>query len=193
MQLAMESCTSQSDAYLTTNEGWLTDGEKITIKWEENMTEVRKKLAYKKPPLLNKCSCKNCSVTGRGCTQCAKACKPCTSKCKCKGLCNNPHNNGGTCYKCSETVANTVVPQPGCSEPRQHQQQDTAEDLHNESEDSDSEDSEEEFDVEESQGAENIIDFDGFFGGSGENGMLQLAPISSLGDSDSDDSDDEGF
>ena len=28
-------------------------------------------------------------------------CKPCTLKCKCKTLCNNPHNNGGTCPKCA--------------------------------------------------------------------------------------------
>lgn len=33
-------------------------------------------------------------------------CKPCTLKCKCKAQCNNPHNNGGKCPKCS-------TPEPG--------------------------------------------------------------------------------
>ena len=28
-------------------------------------------------------------------------CKPCTVKCKCKSLCNNSHNNGGTRSKCA--------------------------------------------------------------------------------------------
>ena len=28
-------------------------------------------------------------------------CKPCTIKCKCKAKCNNPHNNGGECPRCS--------------------------------------------------------------------------------------------
>ena len=49
------------------------------------------------------CGCKaqKCDGSTTGCRSCYRMCKPCTVKCNCKALCNNPHNNGGTCPKCA--------------------------------------------------------------------------------------------
>ena len=74
--------------------------EHLEVNWEENIVEIRKELKSTSNNFINKCSCKSCGISGRGCTQCAKTCKPCTFKCKCRGTCENPHNNGGTCSRC---------------------------------------------------------------------------------------------
>ena len=54
---------------------------------------------------ISKCRCRatsnKCRISAPGCTNCCKSCKPCTASCLCKGICDNPHNNGGTSPKCS--------------------------------------------------------------------------------------------
>ena len=76
--------------------------EHLEVNWEENIVEIRKELKSTSNNFINKCSCKSCGISGRGCTHCAKSCKPCTFKCKCRGTCENPHNrpNGGKCSRC---------------------------------------------------------------------------------------------
>lgn len=47
-------------------------------------------------------------ANSRGCKNCCKSCKPCNSSCACKGDCLNPHNGGGQCPNCEETVTHSV-------------------------------------------------------------------------------------
>ena len=85
--------------------GWEVDGENISIKWDEDLQQVRMELQSRRKPPVYRCGCKVgkvlCDATGRGCKNCCKACRPCNSQCHCKGLCANPHNNGGFCPKCN--------------------------------------------------------------------------------------------
>jgi hypothetical protein len=103
----MESCISQCDTHETLNSGWQVTDNTVLIKWEENIESIKKSLKYKKPALLKTCSCKTkqCGMSERGCKNCYKDCKPCSTKCACKGLCKNPHNNGGACSRCDGTGA----------------------------------------------------------------------------------------
>ena len=67
----------------------------ISVVWDDQ--ETMKEIHASKG-----CGCKGakCDGSTTGCRNCFKMCKPCVHKCKCRGNCNNPHNNGGTCLKC---------------------------------------------------------------------------------------------
>ena len=41
----------------------------------------------------------------------SKSCRPCTQSCKCQGNCENPHNRGGTCDKCTFIPSVIVIAQ----------------------------------------------------------------------------------
>lgn len=171
MQLVMECNIAVTDTHETTNEGWVVDKGKVAIKWEDNMNEIKKGLQYKKPPMSAGIGCgckKGCSLSTKlttRCKICTKQCNPCRAECGCKGLCNNPHNNGGKCSIC-KTV----------TEPERSNNSSA-----NQSE-SDSEDSEEEFIYEADDDNVDFNDFNDFFGDLGSEGMLQLAPRSALVD-----------
>ena len=82
---------------LNVNEyGWKIEGGEIQVLWDEE-EEIKKVTSGKG------CGCKaqKCDGSTTGCRSCYRMCKPCSIKCKCKTLCNNPHNNGGTCSKCA--------------------------------------------------------------------------------------------
>ena len=106
LKLAMESVKAYTDTYKRCNNGWITDNNTILIKWEENIETIKKDLKVKRRrgPLVVKCTCQSCGLTGRGCVSCWKKCLGCSDACACKGLCANPHNMpGGTCDKCKIT------------------------------------------------------------------------------------------
>ena len=76
--------------------GWAKDSSGIiSVRWDDNVEEERQILTSQRKPPVTKCYCKsgNCKM----CKNCFKACKPCSTKCNCKGMCLNPHNNGGIC------------------------------------------------------------------------------------------------
>ena len=168
MQLVHESRIANANTYEETNEGWVIENESISIQWEENIKGIKKGLTFKKAPLSAGIGCgcsKGCSLSSElttRCKICTKQCRPCRPKCKCKGLCGNPHNNGGKCTLCKTSADDDTHTQVACPETTYET-------------DSESEDSEEEFDDNIPEG--NILDFTDFFGDSG---MLELAPISSL-------------
>ena len=92
-----------SNLYTDLGEGWIVDGEDITVKWDDDVEKIKYKKTSK--PQTYSCSCKEsntnrCSGNGRGCKRCFLSCNACNLKCKCKGICDNPHNNGGVCSKC---------------------------------------------------------------------------------------------
>jgi hypothetical protein len=191
MQIVMESCQSHCDTFEKPNGGWLYKGGKISISWEDNINQIKKELRYKKPSLVNRCSCKDCSGKA-GCSQCAKACKPCTAKCKCKGeICFNPHKDGGTCPKCnSQNTGDNTTSQSSEATPKDipEQPQHNGEENTNEGGDiddasSEDEDEEDENDVDDNK-EDDILDFNEFFGSNDYEGLLELAPVATLYDDD---------
>ena len=99
--------------------GWsIVDGE-VQVVWDTE--EVMEKLKCSKG-----CGCKamKCDGSRVGCRSCFMMCRPCNAKCKCKAMCNNPHNNGGTCPKCVESEEEA---DESCTEEREddHQHFDT--------------------------------------------------------------------
>ena len=76
--------------------GCKIEGDKIQVLWDEEET-------IKRVVVGKGCGCKSkkCDGSTAGCRSCYRMCKPCSVKCECKGLCNNPHNNGGKCPKCA--------------------------------------------------------------------------------------------
>lgn len=105
LNIASESIVPFSDFYTEIEKfGWKTNGGKVDIVWEENIESLKKELASKRKLPVNKCSCQStkdkCAASSRGFKNCCKACKACNQACKCRGLCENPHNVGGTCEKC---------------------------------------------------------------------------------------------
>jgi hypothetical protein len=104
MKLALEVKNHCSNLYKMYQEfGWLKIGETVHIIWDENFEEEQKKLNSKRKLPISKCGCTTgCKIGGRGCNNCTKSCKPCSIKCACKGMCQNPHNNGGDCIKCHQ-------------------------------------------------------------------------------------------
>ena len=102
MKLALEFNNLNSLLYEKCESfGWVKYGDSYHIVWDEQFEEEEKKLNKKRQLPISKCSCTTgCKVDGQGCKNCCKACKACNNKCACKGVCQNPHNNGGTCSKC---------------------------------------------------------------------------------------------
>lgn len=102
MKLALQLNDQNSKLFENYEEfGWLKVGDTIHPIWDENFEEEQKKLNSRRQLPISKCTCKTgCSINGPGCKNCSKSCKPCSIKCFCKGMCNNPHNNGGDCNKC---------------------------------------------------------------------------------------------
>ena len=102
MKLALDlnNCSSSfHDEY--EKYGWIKYEDTIQIVWDEHFDEEEKKLNKKRPLPISHCTCKTgCNIDASGCKHCGKACRPCHDKCHCKGLCNNPHNNGGYCDHC---------------------------------------------------------------------------------------------
>ena len=74
--------------------GWRMDNS-ISVIWDDE--DTMKAIVASKG-----CGCKGakCDGSTAGCRNCYRMCKACNSRCKCKGSCNNPHNNGGTCARC---------------------------------------------------------------------------------------------
>ena len=87
--------------------GWEVRNGKLEVQWDINVEQVRKELTSRRKPPVHKCACQStqgkCSGNGRGCLNCAKSCRPCHAQCKCKGNCDNPHNNGWKCTKCDNS------------------------------------------------------------------------------------------
>ena len=84
------------------NHGWKTQNDRIEILWDDQ--EMIEKVTG-----TSGCGCKGarCDGTTAGCRNCYKMCKPYTIKCKCKAQCNNPHNNGGKCPRCSTPMGDS--------------------------------------------------------------------------------------
>lgn len=105
LNIACQSTVPFSDLYSEIDKfGWKINEGNVEIVWEENIDSLKKDLSSKRKLPIHKCSCQTtkekCAVSSRGCKNCCKACKPCNPACKCRGLCENPHNGGGTCEKC---------------------------------------------------------------------------------------------
>ena len=77
--------------------------ETITIVWDDHLDMLRREITRERKPLNSKCHCKTNDLEKRcwNCKTCAESCKACTAHCGCKGVCANPHNQGGTCDICS--------------------------------------------------------------------------------------------
>ena len=109
--LSLESPIALSDQYKRIKEfGWKRKGDYVEITWDENIEITRKQLNKRRPLRKVKCSCRagKWSIESKGCKNCTKTCKPCTNAFECKTHCSNPHNNNGTCQKCSFNIKGTV-------------------------------------------------------------------------------------
>ena len=110
IKLALESPIALSDHYKRIKEfGWKCIADNVEIIWDENIETTRKQLNKRRPLPKVKCYCRagKCSIESKGCKNCTKSCKPCTNACACKAHCSNPHNNNGTCQKCSFQIEGT--------------------------------------------------------------------------------------
>jgi hypothetical protein len=109
--IALDSCRAFSKSHENVGEGWTVDDNKhVSVKWDNDVENVRKLLHSKKKIQMVHCNCEKgdrCSGFGRGCKNCAKACRPCNKTCNCKADCRNPHNNGGFCKLCEKSKTQT--------------------------------------------------------------------------------------
>ncbi len=69
--------------------GWQRNGTDIQIEWDSSHPTQHS---------TTKCTCTTGCSSGR--CSCFKNCSACTAKCRCS-RCNNPHNDGNHCSKCS--------------------------------------------------------------------------------------------
>lgn len=120
MSFVYDSINSISHLYTSDRlePGWTIDNGIVCVVWEDDIELIKKGLEAKlrKPGSNHWCNCtaENVKSTerGRGCNNCFRNCRPCNIKCKCKGNCQNPHNNGGMCPKCDGHVAsNSISPE----------------------------------------------------------------------------------
>ena len=80
LKLVSEVNNPITDTFKELNDGWTMEKGKVSIKWEENIQDIRKGLNYKKPCLSAGigCTCKSsCSLSAKG-----------TSRCNRGGKCN---------------------------------------------------------------------------------------------------------
>ena len=119
-RLLFDSTTAFSDVYKELGPGWEMINGKVNVVWDNKIHEIKSILEKKKArPGPKACSCsahERCTGKGNGCLSCYRSCRACNVKCKCKGTCNNPHNNGGTCDKCVASYQTHRQPPPSSAE-----------------------------------------------------------------------------